>query len=653
MTANPDAGQSPLPSAMSDERRFRLLVEGVTDYAICTLDANGIVTSWNAGAERIQGYTPAEIIGRHFGLFYTEADRARDLPRQALATARLEGHFETEGQRQRKDRSFYWASVVIDAIRDESGELIGYSKITRDISERRAAQEALRESERQFRLLVDSVSDYALYMIDPNGVVSSWNTGAERIKGYKAAEIVGQHFSRFYSEEDRARGLPLQSLYTATQNGRFEAEGWRVRKDGSRFWASVVIDSIRDETGKLLGFSKITRDITERRLAQETLQRAQQKLAQSQKMEALGQLTGGIAHDFNNLLMVVAGQAALMKRRLNDPKDLRSLSAIEYAVSHGSRLTRQLLSFGQRQPLSPSTIDLRERMNSFRELLASSTRGDIQLIVDIEAETWLVYADPNELELALVNLAVNARDAMPAGGSLTIRAWNKRLGGDDDDELEGEFVVIDVIDTGVGISSENLKRIFEPFFTTKTHGKGTGLGLAQVYGFAKGSGGTVRVSSELQRGTTISLVLPRSHGTPNEYTKPAIEDEGSTSTGTVLVVEDNPDVRAVSTMLLEQIGHRVHFESSAEAALEQLQKNPYVDLVFSDVVMPGGMDGVTLARVIRSRYPDIAILLTSGYAKAADAASREFAILRKPYEVKALASAVNAAIRAGRKRKSD
>ena len=653
MTANPDAGQ-PLPSSeITEERRFRLLVEGVTDYAICTLDANGTVTSWNAGAERIQGYTRAEIIGRHFGLFYTEGDRARDLPRQALATARLEGHFETEGQRQRKDRSFYWASIVIDAIRDESGELIGYSKITRDISERRAAQEALRESERQFRLLVESVSDYALYMIDPNGVVSSWNTGAERIKGYKSSEIVGQHFSRFYTEEDRAKGLPLQSLYTATQSGRFEAEGWRVRKDGSRFWASVVIDSIRDETGKLLGFAKITRDITERKLAQEALQRAQEKLAQSQKMEALGQLTGGIAHDFNNLLMVVAGQAALMKRRLTDPKDLRSLSAIEYAVSHGSRLTRQLLSFGQRQPLSPTTIDLRERMNSFRELLASSTRGDIQLIIDIEAETWPVYADPNELELALVNLAVNARDAMPTGGSLTIRAWNRHLGGDDDDELKGEFVVIDVIDTGVGISSENLGRIFEPFFTTKTHGKGTGLGLAQVYGFAKGSGGSVRVSSQLQRGTTISLVLPRSDGTPNEYAKPAIEDEGSTSTGTVLVVEDNPDVRAVSTMLLEQIGHRVHFESSAEAALEQLQKNPYVDLVFSDVVMPGGMDGVALARVIRSRYPDIAILLTSGYAKAAEAAGREFPILRKPYEVKALASAVNAAIRAGRKRKAD
>ena len=652
MTANPNSGPPRDSSEISEERRFRLLVEGVTDYAICTLDPEGIVTSWNLGAERIQGYEPDEIIGRHFSCFYADEDRALDLPRQALATAEREGHFEAEGRRQRKDRSYYWASVVIDAIRDESGKLIGFSKITRDISERRAAQEALRESERQFRLLVDSVTDYAIYMIDPNGIVSSWNAGAQRIKGYAPHEIIGQHFSRFYTDEDRARGQPLLSLYTATQNGRFEAEGWRVRKDGRRFWASVVIDSIRDESGKLIGFAKITRDITERKDAQEALHHAQEKLAQSQKMEALGQLTGGIAHDFNNLLMVVAGQAALMKRRITDPKDLRSLSAIEYAVSHGSRLTRQLLSFGQRQPLSPSTIDLRERIHSFQELLASSTRGDIQLIVDIEPETWPVFVDPNELELALVNLVVNARDAMPSGGTLTVRAWNRQL--DDDSEgLKGEFVVVDVIDTGTGIPSENLPRIFEPFFTTKTHGKGTGLGLAQVYGFAKGSGGSVRATSQPQRGTTFSLILPRSQTAAPEHAKPRREEPVDTARGTVLVVEDNPDVRAVSTMLLEQIGHRVHFASSAEAALEQLEQNPYMDLVFSDVVMPGGMDGIALARAIRARYPNIAVLLTSGYAKAAETAGKEFPILRKPYEVKALAAAVNAAIRAGRVRRVD
>ena len=651
VTAKRDADTSTPPSEISEERRFRQFVEGVTDYAICTLDPEGNVTSWNSGAERIAGYTREEIIGRHFSTFYAEEDRALGLPGQALATAEREGHFESEGRRQRKDHSYYWASVVIDAIRDDDGNLLGYSKITRDISERRAAQEALRESERQFRLLIDSVSDYAIYMIDPNGVVTSWNTGAERIKGYQAREIIGQHFSQFYTEEDRAKGMPLLSLYTATQNGRFESEGWRVRKNGTLFWASVVIDSIRDESGRLIGFAKITRDITERRAAQDALERARETLAHSQKMEALGQLTGGIAHDFNNLLMVVAGQTALMKRRITDVKDLRSLSAIEYAVSHGSRLTRQLLSFGQRQPLNPISVDLRERINSFRDLLASSTRGDIQLVIDIDSGTWPVFVDPNELELALVNLAVNARDAMPSGGTLTIRAWNRQLNGDDKDKLEGAFVIIDVIDTGTGIPNENLSRIFEPFFTTKSHGNGTGLGLAQVFGFAQGSGGSVRVATQLQRGTTFSLVLPKSTGTAAEYVKPAVEDESSrTSPGTVLVVEDNPDVRAVSTMLLEQIGHRVHFASSAEAALDQLNKNPYVDLVFSDVVMPGGMDGIALARAIRSRHPSIAILLTSGYAKAAETAGQEFPILRKPYEVKALATAVNAAIRHGRTR---
>jgi PAS domain S-box-containing protein len=632
-----------------------MLVEGITDYAICTLDPRGIVTSWNVGAQRIDGHSAGEILGRHFSCFYTEQDQADDLPRQALATAEKDGRYETEGQRQRKDRSYYWASIVIDAIRDETGELVGFSKITRDISERRAAQEALRESERQFRLLVASLTDYALYMIDPNGTVTSWNSGAERIKGYKAGEIIGQHFSRFYTEEDRARGQPLHSLYAATAQGRYEAEGWRLRKDGARFWASVVIDAIRDEEGRLLGFAKITRDITERKESQEALQRAREKLAQSQKMEALGQLTGGIAHDFNNLLMVVSGQAALMKRRITDPKDVRALSAIEYAVSHGARLTRQLLSFGQRQPLNPTTVDLRERVNSFRELLDSSTRGDINLIVDIEAGTWPVSVDPNELELALVNLAVNGRDAMPAGGTFTIRAENRFYrAADNDAGLEGEFVAIMVSDTGVGIPSENLRRIFEPFFTTKGNGKGTGLGLAQVYGFARGSGGSVSVTSQVSRGTTIALSLPRSTETSAESIRSDAEENLEIGgSGVVLVVEDNPDVRAVSTMLLEQIGYRVNFVGSAEAALDELSKNHFIDLVFSDVVMPGGMDGIALARVVRSRYPDIAVLLTSGYAKAAETGGREFPILRKPYEVKALAAAVNATIRTGRAKKAD
>ena len=377
------------------ERRFRLLVEGVVDYAIYMLDPAGIITNWNAGAERMKGYRPDEIIGQHFSRFYGKEDRAAGLPARVLETARREGRFEAEGWRFRKDGSRFWASVMLDAIRDESGELLGFAKITRDITERRAAQEALRESERQLRLLVRGVTDYALYMLDPNGVVTSWNAGGERIKGYTADEIVGQHFSRFYTEHDRSAGLPARALHTAAAEGRFEAEGWRVRKDGSLFWANVIVDPIRDDDGSLVGFAKITRDITERREAQLALQAAQAQRAQTQKMEALGQLTGGVAHDFNNLLMIVSGHVHTLKKLVaDDPKGVRAAEAIELAARRGESLTRQLLSFSRRQMLTPVVAGVGERLEAVRPLIASSIGAQVRLAVVVPPELWPVRVDP-------------------------------------------------------------------------------------------------------------------------------------------------------------------------------------------------------------------------------------------------------------------
>ncbi|MEO8302223.1 MAG: PAS domain S-box protein, partial [Rhizomicrobium sp.] len=306
--------------------RFRTLVEAVTDYAIYMLDPSGIVISWNAGAQRFKGYTAEEIIGQHFSRFYTEHDLAENLPARALDTALREGKFEAEGWRVRKGGTRFWAHVVIDPIRDPGGGLIGFAKITRDLTDRRYAEEQLRRSEEQFRLLVQGVTDYAIYMLDPEGRISSWNAGAQRIKGYTAEEIVGKHFSQFYTDEDREAGKPLRALETATREGRFENEGWRMRKDGTCFWSSVVIDAIRDDEGALLGFAKITRDITERKQAQEALDRTREVLFQSQKMDAVGQLTGGVAHDFNNLLMAVLGSLELLRKRLpDDPRMLRLL----------------------------------------------------------------------------------------------------------------------------------------------------------------------------------------------------------------------------------------------------------------------------------------------------------------------------------------
>src|ERR1700692_4639947 len=377
-------------SLFDSERRFRLLVEGVIDYAIYMLDPNGIVSNWNAGARRIKGYEAAEVIGRHFEMFYLPEDREAGMPARSLQTARETGRFEAEGWRQRKDGTKFLASVVIDAIY-EAGELIGFAKITRDVTERSMAAEALKDSERHFRLLVSGVTDYALYMLDPNGIVTNWNAGGQRIKGYSPEEIIGQHFSRFYSAADQAAGRPARALQLAVENGRYEEEGWRVRKDGTFFWASVIIEPIRDEDKKLLGFAKITRDISERREAQLNLEKIQRQLAESQKLDALGQLTGGVAHDFNNLLMIISGNLhTLRKLAGNDAKSLRAIQAIETATQRGASLTRQLLTFARRQSLNPQTIDLRHSIHSVREVLDTGLGSAVQLRVDLDDGIWPV-----------------------------------------------------------------------------------------------------------------------------------------------------------------------------------------------------------------------------------------------------------------------
>jgi PAS domain S-box-containing protein len=492
-------------------------------------------------------------------------------------------------------------------------------------------QRDLFESERSFRLLVEGVADYALYMLDPTGIVTSWNVGGERIKGYSSEEILGQHFSRFYTETDRANGKPARALKIAEHQGRYEEEGWRVRKDGTFFWASVIIDPIH-EGGRLVGFAKITRDITERREAQLKLEQIQQHLAESQKLDALGQLTGGVAHDFNNLLMIVSGNIHTLKKGIGDNTRLqRAVTAIETAVKRGASLTSQLLTFARRQSVNPQSIEVAERMEAIREVLDTGVGGGVELAFDIANDVWPVAVDISELETALVNLVINARDAMPSGGTITVAAHNRTATDD-----SGDHVAISIGDTGSGIAPDVLSKIFDPFFTTKPVGKGTGLGLSQVHGFAHQAGGTVEVESELGRGTKVTLLLPREKAQPRARAHHVLDAGGS---GTVLLVEDNPDVASVSCTLLEQLGYTVRRVSDAETALREVERDG-IDLVFSDIVMPGTMDGLGLARRLREIRPNLPILLATGYSDAAANARGIFPILRKPYEIHQLSQAI-------------
>lgn len=494
-------------------------------------------------------------------------------------------------------------------------------------------QRDLSESERSFRLLVEGVADYALYMLDPTGVITSWNVGGQRIKGYSPEEIIGHHFSRFYTETDRANGKPTRALKIAREHGRYEEEGWRVRKDGTFFWASVVIDPLYED-GRLIGFAKITRDITERRETQLKLEQMQKQLAKSQKLDALGQLTGGVAHDFNNLLMIISGSLHTLKKSVGeDPKLQRAISAIETASRRGAALTNQLLTFARRQSVNPQAIDLPEKIEAVREVLDTGVGSSVTLAFNIDHNIWPVTVDVSEFETALVNLVINARDAMPNGGTITIGARNCTL---TDEVHAGDYVAISIKDSGVGIAPDVLSKIFDPFFTTKPVGKGTGLGLSQVHGFAHQAGGTVKVESELGKGTTISVLLPRDRSKKMSLEPVIGETKGS---GTVLLVEDNPDVASVSMSLLEQLGYVVRKVPDAELALREIERSE-VDLVFSDIIMPGKMDGLALARRLREIRPGLPVLLATGYSDAAANVRGDFPILRKPYEIHQLSQAI-------------
>ena len=623
--------------SLSEQERNQLLVSAISDYAIYMLDVSGAVASWNPGAERFKGYKADEVIGRHFQMFFTDEDRAEDAPGRALRVAARDGRFEAEGWRVRKDGTRFWAHAVVDAIRTPQGDLLGYAKVVRDITDRKAAESNLRASEERFRILVQGVKDCAIYMLDKDGRVTNWNSGAELIKGYSKSEIVGEHFSTFYPESERAAGEPQRALETALTQGKYEREAWRVRKDGSLFWAHVLIDPIYDDDGKHVGFAKVTRDMTERKKAEEQVEEAQRNLLQSQKLQAIGELTGGIAHDFNNMLTVIAGSADFLRRNrvMSEEKKLRYLDGIIEVADRATTLTNQLLAFARKQPSRPRVLEVGKRLEAAGELLGRTLGSRISIVVDSVEPNLVVEVDPGQLEAAILNAAVNARDAMPEGGKITLAAKAEEIGRE-------KFVRISVTDTGMGMPERVRERAFDPFFTTKEVGKGTGLGLSQIHGFAAQAGGLAEIESEEGVGTSVSFLLPLSHKEVEQHVD-TVHDVPDKLNASVLLVEDNDRVRAFTHDVLKDLGCTVLLANDATKAIELLEKTR-VDVVLTDVVMPG-MSGIELADLIKQRWSHVPVILATGYSEELIAKRPDFPSITKPFTSthlhKALASALH------------
>jgi PAS domain S-box-containing protein len=510
-------------------------------------------------------------------------------------------------------------------------------KVSERTRELKAALNRLQESERSFELLVDSVTDYALYMLDRTGHIVSWNSGARRIKGYTAEEIIGRNFQCFYSEEDRAAGIPAACLRTAAREGRLETEGWRLRKDGTRFWANVIIDAIRSG-GELVGFAKITRDITDRRAAEA-------RLRQAQKMEAVGQFTGGAAHDFNNLLMAILGSLEILRKRL--PNDQRLLALLDNAMQgakRGSALTQRMLAFARRQELKQEPVDVACLVNNMMELLERSLGPAIDIETHFPLEAVIVRTDANQLETALLNLAVNARDAMPHGGTITISVGVEQVKGAHPTGLPpGQFACLSVSDTGLGMDEATLARATEPFFTTKGIGKGTGLGLSMVDGLTGQSGGKLVARSALGRGTTIELWLPIAADAIARTGEHKMEEATDTAAAKrqlcILAVDDDNLVLANMAVMLEDLGHKVIAVGSGTRAVEAINSTPAIDLMLTDQAMPV-MTGLQLIDEIRARRPALPVILATGYAEFPQGVNASIGRLAKPFTQRALAEAL-------------
>jgi len=531
----------------------RLLVESVKDYAIFALDPKGHILSWNSGAHALKGYTAEEAIGQHFSIFYPRNLVNEGFPEFELRTAANTGRFENEGWRVRKDGSRFWANVVITALRDKNGTLIGFAKVTRDLTQRREAEEALRASEESFRLLVQGVRDYAIFMLDPAGRIMTWNEGAERIKGYRPQEIIGQSFSKFYLPEDVASGKPERELEIAVSTGKYEEEGWRIRRDGTKMWASVLITALRNPSGELIGFAKVTRDLTERRAAEqrtladarrmaaeeaarqaaddrgaELRSLADELLAQTEELETRNraaedaqrladeanrvksQFLAAMSHELRTPLNAIGGYADLLLMGLSGavtPLQAEQLGRIKKSQEHLLGIINDILNF-TRSEAGRLTYDLAEVrladvIDSVMQMVAPQAEAShLNLEKLARAKDVVAWADNAKLEQIVLNLVSNAMKFTEPGGRIELSCK----------PVDAQHVALIVRDTGSGIPEDHLKAIFEPFvqvgrtLTTTRHG--TGLGLAISRDLARGMGGDLNVESAVDVGSTFTVTLP-------------------------------------------------------------------------------------------------------------------------------------------------
>ena len=602
-----------------DASLFELIAKRTLDYAIFLLDKDGHILSWNAGAKRIKGYEESEVIGKHFSLFYTREDIDTQWPAYELRTALTEGRFEDEGWRVKKDGSRFWANVVITALRDDAGQFLAYSKITRDLTERKRQEEALQQSEERFRLLVEGVSDYAIYMLSPEGIVTSWNEGARRITGYEASEIVGQHFSRFYDAEGIESGKPWAELAIAREHGRAEDEGWRIRKDGSRFWARVAVTALHDAEGHLRGFAKVTQDLTQRRHA-EALEEAATKI---------NNFIAVLAHELRNPLAPIRNAVQLLELvPAGDQQHEEARRIIERQSGQLSRIVDDLLDVNR---ITRGALEIKFATIALSDVISRAIeaarpgieQGKHTLELDLPATPIHVLGDELRLTQALLNILNNAARYSEIGGRIVVKVSSATDPGT-------RSVSISVRDTGHGIDPRMIRSIFGMFVQgrdpLRSPGTGLGIGLALARSIVELHHGTLVAKSEgIGKGSEFTIELPQvdavttTTAPAREGAKPATASTHATpEKPRILVVDDNVDAAVMLASLLQKHGHEVHSAHDGQEALSAFEGfRP--DIVLLDIGMPG-MGGLEIARRLRERKrsPRPIIIAITGWGKPED-----------------------------------